>query len=211
MLKITDAVHNILLEDEEALYSLSKGFLNLSGYASYIQGSVEKATKKKVRVQTIVVCLSRLQKKFGPSHPMIVDVKINSINTKAPVTELVYSKSDWSVEKVGTITKGIRATADDFLNVAISTSEIGVICSDRILSEVKRHFKQKPRIEVGGLAILSVAIDPSEYTQSNVTYSLIRRIAKKHIVLAETLSVYSEIIFAFDQKDLPQMVQLFSE
>ncbi len=210
MLKIHDAVEKALLADEEALSAISKGFMNLSGYAAHIKKEVEAQTKKEVKLSSIVVALSRLQRKVQTTHPMIVDVKINSISSKSPVTELVYDKSDALVKKVASLYQSLDATIDDFLNITISANEIGIICSDRIVKAVSAHFNEEPRVEVSGLAIVSLAIDPSQYVKPNITYSLMRRIALKRIVLAEAISTYGEIIFVFKQKDLPEMLGLFS-
>lgn len=210
MIKIVDVVRDILLDDEEALFAFSKGFINLSGYAKCIQKDVERKTKKKVRIPSIVVALSRLQRKLRGVHPMVVDVVLQSSNTKSPITELVYEKTDSMVDKIGSIARTIHTTADDFLTITMSTHEVGVLCSDRILKDVKKHFKRLPRAEVRDLAILSLTIDPSQYARPNITFSLLRRIARKRIVLAETISTYSEIIFAFHQSDLSKMIELFS-
>jgi hypothetical protein len=210
MLKIQDAVERILFSDEEALSAISRGFINLSGYAALIKTEVEDQTKKEVQLPSIVVALSRLQRKVRQAHPMIVDVRINSISTKSPVTELVYEKKDALIKKVASLYQSLSATMDDFLNITISSNEIGIICSDRILKEVQDHLGEKPQAQVGGLAILSLAIDPEQYDKPNITYSLIRRIALKRIVLAEAISTYGEIIFVFQHKDLSEMLELFS-
>lgn len=211
MLKISDAVETLLYENEEALYAMGNGFLNLSGFAKTIRRQVEQRTKKELKVPTIVVALSRLQKKVKKTKPMAVDVTINSINTKSPVTELVFDKSEELVKKVGTLRQSVEPAGDDFLSITISTNEIGITCSDRILDGVRTHFKSAPRALEPGLAIISISIDPAQYAMPNITYSLIRRIARKRIVLAETISNYGEIIFTFRQKDLAEMLKLFSK
>lgn len=210
MLKITDAVEEVLFDDEEALVACSKGYMNLSGYAALIRREVESKTKKEVKVPTIVVALSRLQGRTKKMPPMIVGVKINSINTKAPITELVYGKNERLVKKVASLAGAVDATPDDFLNMTISTNEVAIICSERILPKVRAYLGVRPRMEAGGLAMIGLTVDPTYYTRPNITYSLIRRIARKRIVLAETISTYGEIIFVFKHKNLAEMLKLFS-
>ena len=53
MIKIQDIVRDIVYSEEEALYSLAKGYMNLSAYAKQIQKEVETRTKKDVKTSGI--------------------------------------------------------------------------------------------------------------------------------------------------------------
>jgi hypothetical protein len=93
--------------------------------------------------------------------------------------------------------------------MTLSTSEVSVICSDRIKNEVLKHFKDTPRLIAPGLASIGLSLDPKYYPMPNITFSLIRRIAQKRIVLAETITTHTEIIFVFPEKSLPEILSLF--
>jgi len=62
MLKIQDAVREILYRDEEALYALSHDYMNLSAYAKQIASAVGQISQKDVDAASIVVSLSRIKK-----------------------------------------------------------------------------------------------------------------------------------------------------
>ncbi len=209
MIKIQDTVKNIVEADEEALFALTKGFMNLSAYAKSIQKEVEKNTHKKVGVAGIVVSLSRVQKNLKQLHPLIKDVKINNITIKSPLSEIVFEKTPTLLSKLSTLYEKVKTGNDDFLTMTLSTSEITVICSDRIRDSILKHFKEKPRMIESGLASIGISLDPKYYSMPNITFSLIRRIARKRIVLAETITTHTEIIFVFHQKDLSEIANLF--
>lgn len=211
MIKIQDIVRDIVYNEEEALYSLSKGYMNLSAYASRIQKEVEEKTKKDVRVSGIVVALSRVQKSLNKVHPLIQDIKINNITTKSPLSEIVFEKTPAILSRLSSLYEKVKTTSDDFLTMTLSTSEVTVICSDKIKDAILKHFKDTPRMIEPGLASLGISIDPKYYPMPNITFSLIRRIAKKHIPLAETITTHTEIIFIFPQKSLSDVLSLFSE
>lgn len=210
MLKIHGAVRGVLFDDEEALFAMSRGFMSLSKYARRIKNKVAELTKKPVGIGAIVIALSRIKGEIRKNHPLLAEVRLNSVNTKSPLTELVYKKTETLIERVGSLSKSVRATNDDFLTVTISTGEIGVTCSDRILDRVKKHLGGKSVMEQNGLAMIGLSIDPIYYSKPNITYSLIRRIARRRIVLAETVSTHGEIIFTFNAKQLPEMLELFT-
>ncbi len=209
MIKIHDVVESILYKDEEALTALSMGYMNLSQYAKQIKNQVEDMTKKDVGVAGIVVTLSRIAKKLDGRNPLIQDIQIKNITTKSPLSEIVYSKTTESISKLAKIYEKVKTDTDDFFTITLSTTEITVICSDRIKTEIEKILKEKPLMVVKNLASIGLALDPKYYPMPNITFSLIRKIAQKRIPLAETITTRTEIIFIFEQKYLAQMVELY--
>jgi hypothetical protein len=209
MLKIQDKVREIVLGDSEALYALAAGFMNLSAYAKRIKTEVEERTMKEVDIAGIVVALSRLKREIGETDPLIQEVKINNITTKSPLTEIVYEKGPAILDKVSSLYKKVKTSSDDFMNLTLSTGEVTVICSDRIKDKVLAHFEEKPRLLQVGLASIGISFDEKYYERPNITFSLLRKIAQKRIILAETITTHTEIIFVFHQKDLPQIMSIF--
>jgi len=210
MLKIQDAVRKILYENEEALYALSHGYMNLSAYAKQIAGAIAQKSQKEVDAASIVVSLSRIKKDLKKSEPLIQDVKINNITTKSPLSEIVFEKNSQILSRLSSLYEKVKTGNDDFLTMTLSTSEVSVICSDRIKNEVLKHFKDSPRLTATGLASIGLSLDPKYYPMPNITFSLIRRIAQKRVVLAETITTHTEIIFIFPEKSLPEIISLFS-
>ncbi len=211
MIKINDVVQFVLHKDEEALSALVGGYMNLSQYAKRIQREVEEKTKKEVGVPGIVVSLSRIAKNINSKHPLVQDVKIKNITTKTPLSEIIYIKTNESVEKLFKIYSKVKTSNDDFFTMTLSTNEITVICSDRIKIEIEKILKEKPVMIIKNLASVGLSLDPKYYPMPNITFSLIRRIAQKRIPLAETITTHTEIIFVFEQKYLSEMVDLFIE
>ena len=211
MIRIQEAVNLILHSDEEALSSISNGYINFSQYAQQIKERVEKLSKKEVGVAGIVVALSRLSKEIKKAHPLIQEVKIKNVTTKAPLTEIVFSKTTETISKLSKVYDKVKTGTDDFFTMTLSTSEITVICSDRIKQEIEKVIKEKPSMVIKNLASIGLSLDPKYYPMPNITFSLLRKIALKHIPLAETITTRTEIIFVFDKKYLAQIVDLFIE
>lgn len=209
MLKIQPAVEQILYRDEEALTAIALGYMNFSAYAKRIQKSVEGLVKKPVKVTGIVVALSRFQKKTGKIHPLVQDIEIDNVITKSPLSEIVLEKTPETLSRLSSLYKNIKTTPDDFLTMTLSTTEISVICSDKLKKNILAHFDSKPIMVQTGLAAIGLSLNPKYYPMPNITFSLLRRIARERIVLAETITTHTEIIFVFNQRDLGRMVSLF--
>lgn len=210
MIKIKDIVKEITLKDEEILYPFTHNLLNLSAYAKKIQKEVEDRSFKKVAIRSIVVALSRIQKEVDGKNPLIQDVIINNISTKSPLSELVFEKNSDVLRNLSKLHKKVTTSNDDFLTITLSTNEISVICSDRIVEDVLKTLGSRPRMIQDGLASLGLTFHPKYYEIPNVGYSLLRKVAQKKIILAEIVSTHTEMIFVFHQKDLASMVEIFS-
>jgi hypothetical protein len=209
MIKIHDVVHDIVLEDEEFLSALINGYANLSAYAKKIQKHVELLAKKEVKVSGIVVSLSRIGKDMKGVHPLLQDIQINNVTTKSPLTEIVYEKNSLLLSKLTALYAKVRKGPDEFFTMTLSTNEITVICSDIIRDEIEKKISEKPLMKEEGLACIGLSLDIKYYDLPNITFTLIRKIAKKHIPLAETITTHTEIIFVFKKKYLGDIVNLF--
>jgi hypothetical protein len=210
MIKIQDVVKEIVFSDEDFLSALANGYANLSAYAKKIQKTVEQQSKKEVKTSGIVVALSRLSSQIKNIHPLIQEVKINNITTKSPLSEIVYEKNADTLSKLTAMYGKVKKGTDDFFTMTLSTNDITVICSDKIRLEIEKKLFDKPLMKEEGLACIGLSLDPKYYHLPNITFSLIRRIARKRIPLAETITTRSEIIFVFNKKYLGEIVSLFS-
>lgn len=210
MIKIHDVVREIVYSDEDFLAALAKGYANLSAYAKQIQNTVERKAKKVVKTSGIVVALSRISTELTSRHPLIEEVQIGNITTKSPLTEIVYAKNANSIAKLTSIYGKVRNTTDDFFTMTLSTNEITVICSDKIRFDIEKKVGDVPLLKETGLACIGLSLDPKYYYQPNITFSLIRRIARKRIPLAETITTRTEIIFVFNKKYLGEIVDVFN-
>lgn len=129
--------------------------------------------------------------------------------TKSPLSEVVFEKTSSLLANLSSLYEKVKTTSDDFLIMILSTSEITVICSDRIKDAVLSHFKARPVMDLPRLASIGLSLDPKYHDMPNITFSLIRRIAHKRIVLAETITTRTEIIFVFPEQSLPGILVLF--
>ncbi len=210
MITIQSAVQACLEKDEEAIAALRNGFMNRRAYAARIQKSVEAICKKRVGLASIVTTLSRLEKVVATGNPLVQEVTILNITAKTPLSEIIFAKTPTLLSRISSLYKKIQTKSDDFLTMTLSTGEVTIICSDRLQKKILHHLEEAPlRIE-NDLASIGLSLDPSYYDQPNITFSLLRKIAQKRIVLAETITTHTEIIFVFKTKDLVVMLQLFS-
>lgn len=210
MIKVHTVVREILLEEVEAVRSLTEGYMNMSSYAHRIRPKVAERAKKSVTITSLVVALSRLRREFKKSPPLIHEVKIKNITTKLPLSEIMYENNEGFKKELETLHKKISISQDDFFTVTMGTSEADIMCSSSMFQKILKHFHLKPKIVNHGFAAIAVSYGSEVFGTPNVFFSLLAVTARARINIEELISTPTELIFIVAEKDFARTVSLFS-
>ena len=213
MISIQSTVEEIVKKDAEAYGAMKRGIMNFSQYAHQIHGLVEGVCKKEVRHGSIVIALTRLSesKKDRSMKRYAPKVVIKNITTKLPVTEIVFEKTPQALSILSKLFGSIKTSLEDFFVMTFSTQEITIICSDTLVKPIKDLFKEKPKMIQSDLAAVGLSFSEEYYKLPNITFSLIRELALREVVIAETVSSYTEVVFIVHQKDINTVLESFTK
>lgn len=211
MIKVGEKIEEIIKGDHEALFCLSRGILNLSSYARGIHKSVEKATKKPVKLSTIIMALSRLKRKVAGVTPFLQEVTIDGMTVKTPLAEVVFEKTSLALERLATLQKTIKPKSDEWFYFSQNSKAIIIIFSEPRIDAVIKHMGVKPNLILKDFTALGLSINARYHDKPNITFSLLHKIAEKEIPLAEIFTTRDEMIFIFETKYLAQVVGVFQK
>ena len=209
MISIQEAVGALVLKDEEALTALERGYMSQSKYARRIKKRVESLAKKNASVAAISISLSRIKKTVRATHPLVRDIHIRNIFTRAPLAEIAYEKTSESLQSLFALITNLKVAPDDYLTTIVNARDITIITSERLVERVTSHFEAAPHLCETKLAAIGIGIDPELFYEPNITYSLQRRIASRHITLSEIVTAHREITFIFHSRHLAEVLSLF--
>jgi len=203
MLKISSAVADIVESSEVARSALAGGYLNLNAYARSIRKSVEKITKKSVKIGTIVVALSRFGRAIKKEIPLVPDVVIDTLSIRSGLAALVFNKTSENLTTLRRLYQDERLRASDFLAVSQGTGEITIITVGDAVSSIRNLFnRQKPKVIIRSLSGLTVRFADEYANVPNIFYSFLRSLAIKRINIVEIISTYTELTFVINERDL---------
>ncbi|MDR3615606.1 MAG: hypothetical protein P4L53_18745 [Candidatus Obscuribacterales bacterium] len=207
MIKIADAVREVLFSSEIAHSALCNGFLNLSSYALSIQKEIEQRTKKSVRPGTIVVALSRLSKTIDTQAPLTPVVDVKDLAVKTRLVELTFDKTKINREKLQRLYIDQDFATADFLTVTYGVGELSIVVPESLKKSVlKLYGKQKPKLIFDNLASLTLRIGEDCINTPNVTFALVRMLALRRINIVEIVSTFTELTFILHQNDLNEAI-----
>lgn len=209
MIKVGEKIEEIIKGDHEALFCLSRGILNLSSYARVIHKSIEKATKKPVKLSTIIMALSRLKRKIAGVTPLLQEVTIDGMTMKTPLAEVVFEKNSVTLSRLPMIQKKIKPKSDEWFSFSQNSKAIIIICSESRIDAVMKFMGVKPFLVLKNLTALGLSINARYHDKPNITFSLLHKIAEKEIPLAEIFTTRDEMMFIFETKYLTDILKAF--
>ncbi len=205
MIKISDAVRDIVFESEIALTSLSEGYLNLSAYAKIIKKEIEDKTKKPLKTGSIVVALSRLSRDMKKQKSLLPNIIVENISVKSGLVEMTFDKTEENRNQLKILYQDKRFTSADFSTVTQGVGEISVVVPEHLKTMVISVYKSaKPKLLLENLASLTITIDGKHIEIPNTFFAIIRNLALKRINIVEVISTYTELTFILHQKDLEE-------
>lgn len=196
MIKIQEAVKNIVEKDIEIKNGMARGLINLSNYARLIRKQVAGLSKKDVSVQSIVVALARVSKKIK-AYKYLPEIKISQLSVKTPIIELVYPNTEENQGRLGKIADTISFLSDPFLSMSTSTQDIAIVVSAEAEEKITKIFKGKPKLVKRNLSAVSIRFSKDLVEESGVGFSIMQKISSRNIVLDEVVSTYNEFTLVF--------------
>jgi len=203
MIKVSDAVRELVINSEEVLSCLSQGVLNLSAYAKRIKPSVERRTKKPVKHGTIVAALARYAKDLEVKSPIVPEISWRDIAVKSGLIEIAFDKTRANRERLQVLYQTPQFQSADFLTVTHGLGELSIIINENLEQPVMRIFgRQKPKFVLRGLCGLTVRFDEHYIHEPGLTLALVRKVAIKRINIVELVSTFTELTFLLYEKDM---------
>ncbi len=207
MISVTNAVLDIIKQDEVGFEACAYGVLNYSAYADKIQEEVEEKTFKKVNKGTIVAAISRLAQTKLKDYPSYKPkIKISHLSIKSPLYTLVYTKTSDVQRRVATLTPFLVSPTDIF-SITESTAEILLSCTETSRDFIKNHIGIIPKKEIEGVVALTAQFSEDLSNIPNLLHVFFTAFAHKRINLLYVVSGYTEISFLIEKKDMDEAIK----
>ncbi len=201
MLKISDAVREIVDHEPVIRTALAQRLLNLSRVARYLRPAVEARTQKTVRPTAIAMALSRLQGELpdpddGP-EPGLAD----RVTVQRGLAILSFPNTRRCHEGLLRLQEHIRPRGG-YLTITEGIREVTVIVEERMRETAAEIVAENPTARARGIASLSVSLAPEDLPTPGVLYRLLQPLALQGINLAEVTSTTREFHLYLGEADV---------
>jgi len=203
MQKISDAVAQIMKNDDLIRVVAQKGLLNHRAYAKQIMPQVEDICFKEVKLGSVTTAVTRYADSLQPI-PTPLKEDILRISVQKNLSGLTYERTEETSERIRNFYKDFADSADSYVTVTQGINEITLIANDTIIKKIKNELDGYRTIyDITDIAGISVKFDIKYMEIPNLFYSLIRKLALKNINIIEIVSTATELTFIMNEKDVP--------
>lgn len=201
MLKISDAVREIVEGDPGLRWGLAQRLMNLSGVARHIHAAVEARTQKSVRHSAITMSLSRLQSEL-PDEDAGPRLSLASrITVQRGLAVLTFANTRRCQEALPRLQERVRR-AHGHLTISEGVREITLIVEEGRIPLVEETIPDRPGQVARGIASLSVGLTRAQLETPGVLYRLLQPLALLRVNVAEVTSTTTEFHIHISEGDV---------
>ncbi len=209
MITVPQATKKVIERSRYLVEALSKGLINYSSLARYIQPEVEKMLMKDVSEASILMALKRFestlkQPKFKNIFTSPPDMTIHS-----NLSVLVIPNNSDLVEKRSEITKLTSQDSRYFLTITQGVTETMIILSNDLLPKAKEILGNAPIMEERtNLSTINIRIPKESIDTPGIVYFFIKSLAWSEINIIETVAIYTELTILLNDKDVGKAFEI---
>ena len=201
MIRISDALKEIIQSCDFLQFGIAHRLLNLSKVTTYIKPLVEARTKKEVTDAALLMNLSRLQRDYSKIMPQICDFKLDNINMFSNLATITFDKTPNKSKKANKYYQYVKGK-DGYINITESSTEITIIVDEKYLEDIKKYLKNDPKYLNKDVVGISVSFTDDYYQQPGIIYILFQQLTLQGINVIELSSTFTELILYIEQKDI---------
>ncbi len=201
MIKIADAVREIVDHDPALKTGLAQKLMNLSQVARHIHSTVEARTHKSVQLSAITMALSRLRTELPPFEVKPDLGLADRITVQRGLVVLTFPNTARVQSGLLRLQERIRE-ARRYLTITEGIREITLIVEQAMLEGVHEAVGERPARIARGIASLSVSLSEDNLASPGVLYRLLQALALQGINLAEVASTTTEFHVYLAENDV---------
>lgn len=212
MISVTSVVKEILDNSPFLKETFSLGIVNLSALAKILQPQIEKKLLKKVSLGSIIVALSRIEKRLKLQKRDLVEEIKKAFGGKIDFTlrtnlvEYNFPVNLISQEKLFQFLKQKR---EEFLMVSKGNVELTVLSDEKSEPYLTKVAKGSLLInKLKNLAAVSIRLPEKALRLPGVYYFFLFLLTFKGINVIEIFSTFRELNIVIDSKDVIKVIEI---
>ena len=202
MIKISDVIHQIILENPALNFGFHHRLLNLSQVARFIKPIVETRTHKEVTESAVLMNLSRLQAKMTNYDPsQLAEVVLDKVTVHSGLCTMTVTKSARIHRRVNDLFARVRDD-DGFITITEGLSEITIILDNEHFELARKTLGEEPRFCNRNLASVGVKFSEKMMERPGLIYQLMQQVVLLNINVIEVVSTATEFNIYMHENDV---------
>jgi len=201
MIKVSDAVREIVDHDPSLKTGLAQQLMNLSQVARHIHATVEARTHKNVHLSAITMALSRLRAEL-PQIELKPDLGLaDRITVQRGLVVLTFPNTARVHSGLLRLQERIRE-ARRYLTITEGIREITLIIEQAMFDRFREVVGVRPARMSCDIASLSISLSEDNLAAPGVLYRILQALALQGVNLAEVASTTTEFHLYLSEADV---------
>ena len=201
MIKVSDAVREIVDHDPSLKTGLAQQLMNLSQVARHIHATVEARTHKNVHLSAITMALSRLRAEL-PQIELKPDLGLaDRITVQRGLVVLTFPNTARVHSGLRRLQERIRE-ARRYLTITEGIREITLIIEQAMFDRFREVVGVRPARMSCDIASLSISLSEDNLAAPGVLYRILQALALQGVNLAEVASTTTEFHLYLSEADV---------
>jgi hypothetical protein len=214
MIRINEAVEEIIREKPFLEQSISEGLINTSALARQIKPQIEKRLGKNVQAGAIVMAIKRM-----PIRPAIHSKKnintlyenLNDLTVRSKLAIFNYQNSPTLMSCQGQLTEKIRTKDDIFYTYSRGLNESTLVISHSMSDTVHNIFKDENlKWHAANMSAITIKLQHENTSTPGLYYQILKILAWQNINISEAVSTTNEFTLITQQSNINKAFQAFS-
>ncbi len=201
MLRVSDALQEIVEGEPLLQFGLQHGLLNLSQVAAYIRPHIEVRTKKPLTQSAIVMSLSRLQREIRKRTPARQSYYIDQLTIQTHLCTYTFAKQKDVHRGAQKLYERVRKR-NGYMTLSEGTAEITIIVDRTFQTDIASLISATPTYRHDTIASVGIQFDEL-FTREvpGFLYIILQQLMLQGINLIELSSTFTGLNLYLDEKD----------
>lgn len=200
MIKISEAIMEIINGNAILQYGFRYELFNLSRLSVFIKPQIQARTKKEVQTSAITMNLSRLQKRLSKYMPRQDEYEIENITTYSNLCIMTFAKTREIHAKINKFYEKIQ-TNKGYITISEGVNEITIIFENKFAKTTKDIIDEKPKFKKENISAIGIKFNEKYAEIPGLIHFLVQHFMMQNINIVEITSTYTELFFYIDQND----------
>ncbi len=201
MIRISDALRQMVHGNPLLQFALQHRLLNLRRTAAYLRPLVETKARKPVSIGALTMALSRLQIAEGKTSLQREMYRFDHIAIHTGLATFTFGKSSETHDGVQRLYAAVHEDGE-YITIAEGTGQITVIVDADQAENVRKLIPQQPQYTHDRVASIGVVFGQKYLKIPGLIYIVLQQLMLLNINIIEVSSTFTELSLYVDEADL---------
>lgn len=210
MITVPQATKTIVERSRYLTEAISKGIINYSSLARYMQPELEKMLFKPVSEAAILMALKRLEKELQPKFvPLTIFSTMPDMIVRSNLIEFSFQTSEKISDNFQKLFEAHKKNRSSFFTITEGFSETGIIVSRDLENDMQVALQNEHLLaKIDNLSCITMRLPKENISTPGVYYFFLKSLAWEGINIVEMVSTPMEVSLILDNKDVNRSFEI---